>query len=197
MHAYLPKTLMDAKRAWSTIYIGGGCTQCGGAFSGGTERSPVHGGEGFCYRAFGMDHVRNGHLGPMHSGGQPARTVASIMDPKVSVSGITLHPQICRLVCIRQHKRHWQRSRHHYRTAIAARSKSKGLSSAARRQRYWDTASIHAGSGLAQLKWHRLRRIVELGPWGEQLPYNVKTYACSLYDPTKGFPGFAHRKCVT
>ena len=84
----------------------------------------------------------------------------------------------------------------HFKRAAVAASRRRGWKERTRRMKDWRQAGAAAAAGIATLEWKRLRRILGLNGWGEQLLYRMKTKAFSLYDPTQKRQGCPHRACV-
>jgi len=86
-------------------------------------------------------------------------------------------------------------SRRKLKEYIAHNSRSHGLRQGDSRAAAWADNSSAAAAGLNKLEWLRIRRILGLGPWGEQVLYRLKARAYSMYDMRNGRRRCPHAGC--
>ncbi|GMF51301.1 unnamed protein product [Phytophthora fragariaefolia] len=115
------------------------------------------------------------------------------MTPAVTVIEVHPRPSVGRLVCLWAGSRRWKWPRREYKQRVADASGKRGRSILKEREANWSGA---AAAGLEILEWRRLRRIVGLSPWGEQLLQRLKLHAYSTYDAKHGTIGWPHERCV-
>ncbi|OWZ02758.1 reverse transcriptase [Phytophthora megakarya] len=115
--------------------------------------------------------------------------IKQILGDGVQVRHVNPHPALSCMICLWVGNRRWVLPRRLFRQRIATASRSRGLHSRNRRADKWEQQSTAAVAGLKMLEWNRLRRIVGLGPWGEQLLLRLKLQAFSLYDPVRAQVG--------
>ena len=120
---------------------------------------------------------------PVESQEDLHRCLQMAVAPSVKLQYVHPHPALTRMVCLWVGRRRWSRSRAHFEQAAAAASRRRGWKERTHRMKDWRHAGAAAAAGVASLEWKRLRRILGLNGWGEQLLYRVKTKAFSLYDP--------------
>eukprot|EP00644_Phytophthora_capsici_P018957 jgi/Phyca11/132647/e_gw1.196.8.1 len=137
-----------------------------------------------------------GRLRSVISPGALTRALSAMVQPEIQVKGIHPHPKICRLVSLWTKVAVWQPERQYYRERILMNKWARAEKSKAKRTAKWFGASRAAALGLQKLEWKRLRRVVGVGPWGEQILLRLKLYAFSLYDPSSGHLGCPHETCV-
>eukprot|EP00644_Phytophthora_capsici_P006682 jgi/Phyca11/103650/e_gw1.8.793.1 len=119
------------------------------------------------------------------------------IDPNIKVRQVRPHPIVSRLAGCWDHANTWRPKRKLIRTMLTRTSRRTGIRSLQRRRERWNEASRAAATGLDSLEWRRLRRIVGVGPWGEQLLIRLKLHAFSVYDPTTGHNGCPHDACIS
>jgi hypothetical protein len=109
-----------------------------------------------------------------------------------------VHPHIhlSRRVSLWITGRRRRHSRRHYKSFVQHAANRRGLEQVRLRARKWAESSPHAAAGLATLEWKRIRRILGLGPWGEQILYRLKARAFSLYDVRNERQGCPHASCL-
>ncbi|KAG7381121.1 hypothetical protein PHYPSEUDO_006447 [Phytophthora pseudosyringae] len=107
-----------------------------------------------------------------------------------------VHPRLVRLVCLWAGRRRWKVSRKLFKAQINKRERTQGMGVGAKAQVKWCRHSSAAAIGLGQLRWHKLRRVVGLTPWGEQLIYRLKHHALSAYNPVSAGFHCPHPECV-
>ncbi|KAE8877885.1 hypothetical protein PF003_g37949 [Phytophthora fragariae] len=99
------------------------------------------------------------------------------------------HPRLARMACL------WVGNRKAYKELLGAAKKDKGMALSTARQRKWTALSTAAATALEVLTWKRIRRIVGLNPWGEQLLIRVKLHAISVHNPVTAGLGCPHPGC--
>ncbi|KAE8914527.1 hypothetical protein PF003_g1942 [Phytophthora fragariae] len=115
--------------------------------------------------------------------------------PGTRITRVHPHPRLARMVCLWIGTRVWRTPRKAYKAQIGAKARIKGLADSAMRQNKWAASNAGAAAGLKELSWHRLRRIVGLNPWGEQLLLRIKLHAISTYNPVTAGMGCPHQGC--
>eukprot|EP00644_Phytophthora_capsici_P002167 jgi/Phyca11/114737/e_gw1.27.439.1 len=124
------------------------------------------------------------------------QVLTRVLQPEVRVSSVHPHPSRGRLVSLWTGVQVWSFARKHFRAWLSAAPRRRGSVSLLRRAAKWKEADAKAADGLSALEWRRIRRIVGIGPWGEQILLRLKLYAFSLYDPITGRSGCPHSTCV-
>ncbi|GMF54069.1 unnamed protein product [Phytophthora fragariaefolia] len=115
-----------------------------------------------------------------HEGMKSALT--RFMAPDATVHAVHPHPHLSRLVCLWAGRRRWTRPRRDYKYRVADAARRRGEAKQAERAEKWNNESREAAAGLNSLEWKRLRKIVRLGAWGEQMLLRLKLHDFSTYD---------------
>ncbi|GMF50394.1 unnamed protein product [Phytophthora fragariaefolia] len=123
------------------------------------------------------------------------RAITEFMAPEVEVTYVHPHPRLSRLVCIWAGRRRWTRTRREYKQRVAAASIRRGNANRKARATRWENESGDAARGLETLEWKRIRRIVGMGPWGEEFLLRLKLHAYSVFDVRNNRPGCPHATC--
>jgi ribonuclease HI len=114
----------------------------------------------------------------------------------VKILRVHPHPALSRQVSLwlAGRRRPWRRQ--HYKHYVRHAGIRRGLRVETSRADKWKTSSAAAATGLAMLEWKRIRRVLGLGPWGEQVLYRLKARAFSVYDVRNDRLGCPHDRCV-
>ncbi|KAE9267640.1 hypothetical protein PR003_g31709, partial [Phytophthora rubi] len=99
------------------------------------------------------------------------------------------------MACLWAGNRRWKSTRKAYKKQLGAAKNDKGRALSTARQQKWAALSPAAATGLGSLTWKRIRRIVGLNPWGEQLLVRVKLHAISVFNPVTAGLGCPHTEC--
>ncbi|KAG2951576.1 hypothetical protein PC116_g15616 [Phytophthora cactorum] len=102
------------------------------------------------------------------------------LHPGVTVVDVHPHPRVSRLMCLWVGARRWAISRRRYKHALMRAWQRQDKGQVERRVHKWKALSCHAAAGLKDPSWPRIRQIVGLTPWGEQLLYRLKLQVSSL-----------------
>nr|KAE8946346.1 hypothetical protein PF009_g4031 [Phytophthora fragariae] len=116
--------------------------------------------------------------------------------PTTTITEVLPHPRLARLVCLWAGKRRWKTPRRICKAKLRIRAEAKGTAIAATRQGRWAEMSKDAAAGITALAWKRIRRVVGLNPWGEQILLRIKLQAVSLFNPVTAGLGCPHADCV-
>ncbi|KAE9269165.1 hypothetical protein PR003_g31221, partial [Phytophthora rubi] len=116
--------------------------------------------------------------------------------PTTTITEVLPHPRLARLVCLWAGKRRWKTPRRIFKAKLRIRAEAKGTAIAATRQGRWAEMSKDAAAGITVLAWKRIRRVVGLNPWGEQILLRIKHQAVSLFNPVTAGIGCPHADCV-
>lgn len=92
--------------------------------------------------------------------------------------------------------RRWSRRRSELKARAAAASVRRGTINLDERAAKWNEQNGEAALGMGKLEWNRIRRVIGLSPWGEQVLLRLKWHALSLYDAKHGKTGYPHGQCV-
>jgi ribonuclease HI len=133
---------------------------------------------------------------PIHGGADLRRVLAARMQPEVAVHAVHPHPSLSRLVCLWVGRRRWTRTRREYKERVAAANRRRGAKDLGSRLQKWQEESPQMAVGIARLEWKRIRRVVGLNPWGEQLLLRLKLRAFSLFDTRNDKLGCPHAACL-
>jgi hypothetical protein len=115
---------------------------------------------------------------------------------EVTILHVHPHPSLSRRVSLWTAGRRRGHPRRHYTQFVDFTATRRGHAQTRMRARKWTEASDQAAAGLATLEWTRIRRVLGLGPWGEQILYRLKTRAFSLYDVRNDRIGCPHSSCA-
>ncbi|OWZ22117.1 reverse transcriptase [Phytophthora megakarya] len=127
--------------------------------------------------------------------GELSRALTRFLRPDVVVQSVHPHPMLSRLVCLWVGRKRWSRIRRAYKDYVATTANNRGAEKLTQVRKKWDAHSGEAQQGLEQLEWKRIRRVVGLNTWGEQLRFRLKHYAFSLFDITQNVWGCPHAAC--
>lgn len=121
--------------------------------------------------------------------------LTQFMAPDAEVHVVHPHPAMTRLVCLWVGHRRWSRRRGEHKRRFADSTLKRGAMSISARSLKWKELSGAAAAGLATLEWKRIRRIVGMNPWGEQILIRLKHHALSIYDVKNNKMGCPHEQC--
>lgn len=132
----------------------------------------------------------------INSQGELIRKLTQYMEPEVIVHEVHPHQALSRLVCLWAGRRRWAQTRRTFKRRVAAATITRGKAKIEERASKWREQSTDAACGLDEMQWRRIRRVVGLGPWGEQLIHRLKLQAFSIYDVKHDKPGCPHETCL-
>jgi hypothetical protein len=115
--------------------------------------------------------------------------------PKVEITRVHPHPHLSCRVSLWAAGRRRRLPRKHYKGFVKHAATNRGHDQIRQRAQKWSETSATAAQGLVTLEWKRIRRVLDLGPWGEQIIYRNKTRAFSLYDVRNERHGCPHASC--
>ncbi|KAG3081054.1 hypothetical protein PI124_g19474 [Phytophthora idaei] len=95
--------------------------------------------------------------------------VKSSLRPDIAVQEVFTDPRMSRLVSSWPRRKGQTETKKHFKQAVSITSRRRGAASLTRRQQKWEKADRNAISGLTNLKWKWIRRIVGIEQWGEKL----------------------------
>jgi hypothetical protein len=109
--------------------------------------------------------------------------LAQTANPDVSISHVHPHPCLSRKVCLWLAGRRRPHSRRHYKRYVRHAVIQRGQRVEQAKAVQWKETSTLAATGFTLLEWKRIRRVLGLGPWGEQSLYRLKARAshCTMY----------------
>lgn len=142
--------------------------------------------------------IHTGSYGPYHSVQVDShaallRHLTAIAEENFRILAVRPHPILNRLVCLWAGGRRWTRTRKHYKTRNSQPAHRRGVVNKEKRAAKWVDTSTAAAAGLAALPWKSIRRIIGLGPWGEQSLLRLKWGAFSMYDVSQNKAGCPHK----
>ncbi|KAE8884879.1 hypothetical protein PF005_g3796 [Phytophthora fragariae] len=112
-----------------------------------------------------------------------------------TLTAVHPHPRLSRIVCLWVGKRRWATSRRVYRRFLTHQRTKKCIGMSTVKAERWRTSSPHIAHGLADITWRRIRRVIGLNPWGEQLLLRIKHHAISVYNPVSEGLSCPHASC--
>jgi len=139
---------------------------------------------------------------PLEDLGTPIQThgeLTAAMQQQVGTTRIISvhpHPQLARMVCMWAGPRRWTATRQHFKRQLNLRRSERGITRRDQAHRKWKSHSTGAATGLEMLHWKKVRRVVGLTPWGEQLLLRVKHHALSVYNPIAAGLHCPHDECA-
>ncbi|KAE8980382.1 hypothetical protein PR003_g25770 [Phytophthora rubi] len=114
----------------------------------------------------------------------------------VRISEVHPHPLLARMVCLWAGHRRSNMTRKIYNAILLKPNVDKDVTLRTKRLAKWKYLNEAAAVGLEALSWTRVRRIVGLNPWGEQLLLRVKLHASSTYNPVSAGLDCPHPGCA-
>ncbi|OWY99770.1 hypothetical protein PHMEG_00029173 [Phytophthora megakarya] len=126
---------------------------------------------------------------PIQSHADISRSISEEGGGKITVHYVHPYPQLSRQACL------WSRTRQFFKQSIEETKRHRAKETLSRRQARWEQDPL-AAAGIRCLEWTRIRLILGLNGWGEQLLYRLKSGGLSLYDSTQGMQGCPHSGCV-
>lgn len=119
-----------------------------------------------------------------------------VVGPETKVATVHPHPRISRIVSLWAGDRRWKTPRKTYKHLIRKHTDQQSREHSRAQQRKWHQENGLVATGLDSLAWKRIRRVVGLNPWGEQILLRLKHHAASIYNPVSAGLDCPHSDCA-